>query len=51
MNIFTSTTDIHQIYTFGKMMGLGVFGKVMMAKMKSNDEKFFAIKIVEKAKL
>ncbi|CAD8143399.1 unnamed protein product [Paramecium octaurelia] len=51
VNIFTSTTDIHQIYTFGKMMGLGVFGKVMMAKMKSNDEKLFAIKIVEKAKL
>lgn len=32
-------------------MGLGVFGKVLLAKMKANNEKVFAIKIIEKAKI
>lgn len=49
--IFTSTADIHKIYNFGKMMGLGVFGKVLVAKMKTNNEKLFAIKMIEKLKV
>ncbi|CAD8057194.1 unnamed protein product [Paramecium sonneborni] len=51
VTIFTSTTDIHKIYNFGKMMGLGVFGKVLIAKMKTNSEKLFAIKMIEKEKM
>ncbi|CAK69353.1 unnamed protein product (macronuclear) [Paramecium tetraurelia] len=49
--IFTSTADIHKIYNFGKMMGLGVFGKVLVAKMKTNNEKLFAIKMIEKSRV
>jgi calcium-dependent protein kinase len=33
------------------MLGFGVFGKVLLAKMKMNDDKVFAIKIIEKSKI
>lgn len=51
VQIYTSSADIHKIYSFGKMLGLGVFGKVLVAKMKGNSEKVFAIKIIEKTKV
>lgn len=37
--VFTSTEDILKIYSFGKLLGVGSFGKVLTAKMKSNPEK------------
>lgn len=49
--VFTSTEDIQKIYTFGKVLGVGSFGKVVTAKMNKNPEKQFAIKIIEKVKV
>ncbi|CAD8069397.1 unnamed protein product [Paramecium sonneborni] len=49
--VFTSTEDIQKIYIFGKVLGVGSFGKVIAAKMKSNPLKRYAIKIIEKRKV
>lgn len=49
--VFTSTEDIQNIYIFGKVLGVGSFGKVIAAKMKSNPLKRYAIKIIEKKKV
>jgi calcium-dependent protein kinase len=37
--VFTSTEDIAKIYTFGKVLGAGSFGKVVTARMNKNPEK------------
>lgn len=47
-SVFTSTTDIHTLYTFGKVLGIGSFGKVILAQMKSNPSKSYAIKMIDK---
>lgn len=49
--VFTSTTDIHKIYTFGKVLGLGSFGKVQVARMKSNPQIQVAIKMIDKRRV
>jgi calcium-dependent protein kinase len=49
--VFTSTADIHQLYTFGKVLGIGSFGKVLVAKMKHNPEKQYAIKVIDKRRV
>lgn len=49
--VFTSTEDISRFYIFGKVLGVGSFGKVIAAKMKSNPLKSYAIKIIEKKKV
>jgi calcium-dependent protein kinase len=33
------------------MIGIGVFGKVLVAKQKGNDNKLFAIKVIDKLKI
>jgi calcium-dependent protein kinase len=50
-SVFTSTTDIHTLYTFGKVLGIGSFGKVILAKLKSNPSKSYAIKMIDKKNL
>lgn len=50
-SVFTSTEDIYKIYTFGKALGVGSFGKVLSATMKKSPDKKFAIKIIEKTKV
>jgi calcium-dependent protein kinase len=47
----TSTTSIRKLYTFEKIIGTGGFGIVKLGKMKSNENKHVAIKIIEKLKL
>lgn len=37
--VFTSTADIHKLYSFGKVLGIGAFGKVLIAKMRNNNSK------------
>ncbi|CAK70725.1 unnamed protein product (macronuclear) [Paramecium tetraurelia] len=49
--VFTSTEDISKIYQFGKVLGVGSFGKVVTARMIKNLEKQYAIKIIERAKV
>lgn len=49
--VLTSTSDIHRLYTFGKVLGVGSFGRVLLAKMKSNSNKQYAIKIIDKRKV
>ncbi|CAD8051707.1 unnamed protein product [Paramecium primaurelia] len=49
--VFTSTADIHQLYNFGKVLGVGSFGKVLLAKMKQNSEKQYAIKVIDKRRV
>ncbi|CAD8069401.1 unnamed protein product [Paramecium sonneborni] len=49
--VFTSTEDISKIYSLGKVLGVGSFGKVVTARMIKNAEKQVAIKIIEKAKV
>ncbi|CAD8153913.1 unnamed protein product [Paramecium octaurelia] len=49
--VFTSTEDISKIYVLGKVLGVGSFGKVIAAKMRSNPMKQYAIKIIEKKKV
>ncbi|CAD8054893.1 unnamed protein product [Paramecium primaurelia] len=49
--VFTSTEDISKIYQFGKVLGVGSFGKVVTARMIKNPEKQFAIKIIERVKV
>ncbi|CAD8062120.1 unnamed protein product [Paramecium sonneborni] len=49
--VFTSTEDITKIYSLGKVLGIGSFGKVVSARMIKNSEKQFAIKIIEKVKV
>ncbi|CAD8069403.1 unnamed protein product [Paramecium sonneborni] len=46
--IFTSTADIHKIFSFGKVLGIGAFGKVLTARRRNNNDKQFAIKMIEK---
>ncbi|CAD8068352.1 unnamed protein product [Paramecium sonneborni] len=50
-SVFTSTTDIHSLYNFGKVLGIGSFGKVVQATMKNNSMKQYAIKIIDKNNL
>ncbi|CAD8071495.1 unnamed protein product [Paramecium sonneborni] len=49
--IFMSTADIHKIFSFGKVLGIGAFGKVLTAKRRNNGEKQYAIKIIDKKKV
>lgn len=49
--VFTSTADVHQIYTFGRVLGIGSFGKVQLARMKNNSSKQVAIKIIDKRRV
>lgn len=37
--IFTSTADIHKIFSFGKVLGIGAFGKVLTARRRNNNDK------------
>ena len=37
--VFTSTADIHKLYSLGKVLGIGAFGKVLVAKMRNNNSK------------
>lgn len=46
--IFTSTSDIYKIYHFGRIIGAGSFGKVRLGHLRSNPQKTFAIKIIDK---
>lgn len=46
--VFTSTTDIHSLYTFGRVIGIGSFGKVVAARLKNNPSKQYAIKVIDK---
>ncbi|CAD8051705.1 unnamed protein product [Paramecium primaurelia] len=46
--IFTSTADIHKIFSFGKVLGIGAFGKVLTARRRNNNDKQFAIKMIDK---
>ncbi|CAD8134409.1 unnamed protein product [Paramecium octaurelia] len=49
--VFTSTADIHKLYSFGKVLGIGAFGKVLVAKMRNNNSKQYAIKMIDKRKV
>jgi calcium-dependent protein kinase len=49
--VFTSTADIHKLYSLGKVLGIGAFGKVLVAKMRNNNSKQYAIKMIDKRKV
>ncbi|CAD8065616.1 unnamed protein product [Paramecium sonneborni] len=49
--IFTSTADIYKIFSFGKVLGIGAFGKVLTARRRNNAQKQYAIKMIDKRKV
>lgn len=49
--IFTSTADIHKIFSFGRVLGIGAFGKVLTARRRNNAYKQYAVKMIDKRKV
>lgn len=46
-----SLTPIRKIYILDKVLGTGGFGIVKLGKMKTDENKMVAIKIIEKSRL
>jgi calcium-dependent protein kinase len=49
--VFTSTSNIRDIYSFEKILGHGSFGVVKLARLRSNPQKRVAVKIIDKSRV